>query len=63
LIWKVRASPGVIGAAGILMGIILLFFSVTGIASLLSRFFTKPISLLNLNTPAEYEAVKEKNHA
>lgn len=36
-------SPSVIGAAGILMGGILLFFSVTGMSNLLSRLFTRPI--------------------
>jgi len=36
-------SPGVIGAAGILMGCILLVFSVTGLADRLSRVFTRPI--------------------
>lgn len=36
-------SPSVIGAAGILMGGILLLFSVTGMSNLLSRLFTRPI--------------------
>src|SRR6185369_4937663 len=36
-------APGVIAAAGILMGIILLLLSCTGLSNLLSRVFTRPI--------------------
>ncbi len=36
-------APSVIAAAGILMGAILLLFSVTGVSGLLSRVFTRPI--------------------